>query len=120
MVKILIIDDDLALLQILQEQLGDMDYEVSVATNGIEGVAKFDENNFDLAIVDMMLPEGGGIWATNHIRRKNPQIPIIAISGEKSCLDDIEEYGANKALLKPFHFDELQKAINEFSDFTLG
>ena len=113
MASILLIDDDLAFLQILQQQLRDSGCEVSAATNGVDGVVKFDKGNFDLVIVDVMLPGGGGIWTINHIRHNKFQIPIIAISGDRSCLDDIEDYGSDKALLKPFHFDELQKAIHE-------
>ncbi len=82
MPNILVIDDDESILLMLTMALTKFGFSVEIASNGLEGVKKIDEGNFDLVITDIIMPGLDGIGVARHIRRSKKRFtPIIGISG---------------------------------------
>ncbi len=81
MAHILIVDDDELIRITLHTILERAGYETTMATNGQDGLAKFRACPADLVILDMILPEKGGIEALIEFRQAQPDVKIIAISG---------------------------------------
>ena len=75
--KILLVEDDPNFGSILKEYLSLNDYNVILAKNGIEGYEKFIKDNFDLCILDIMMPYKDGFTLAKEIRQKNESIPIF-------------------------------------------
>ena len=112
MAHILIVDDDELIRITLRTILERAGYETTMATNGQDGLNKFRARPADLIILDMILPEKGGIEALIEFRQAQPDVKIIAISGgvwgkEIDCLQTIKNLGANHCLAKPIHRDDL-------------
>ena len=81
MAKILVIDDDPSILTMLKKMLEREGYEVDTACNGSEGLDKIEDSPPDLLITDIVMPEKEGMELIFHLRRKKPELKIIAISG---------------------------------------
>ena len=116
MAHILIIDDDELVRITLHTILERAGYETTMATNGQDGLNKFRARPADLIILDMILPEKGGIEALIEFRQAQPDVKIIAISGgvwgkEIDYLQTLKELGANHYLAKPIRRDELLGVI---------
>jgi DNA-binding response OmpR family regulator len=116
--KILLIDDDVAVLRTLEIVLGDRGYDVITAKDGVEGMRLFQQNHPDLVITDLIMPEKEGIETIIEMRRGWPDTKIIAISGggrtHNECfLKMAAGLGAAAVLPKPFMPDELAAKIEE-------
>lgn len=113
--KILIIDDDLDTLRLVGLMLQRQGYQISAATNGQQGLDKAFEEDPDLILLDVMMPDMDGYEVTRRLRR-NPstmETPILMFTA-KSQLDDKVigfEVGANDYLTKPTHPSELQARV---------
>lgn len=110
MKKILIIEDDEALLQTLRTALELENFEVMSAMDGEEGFERACEKKTDLILLDWVLPSMNGLEVCQNLRKKDINTPIIILSGQKKeeidkviCL----ECGADDYLLKPFGTKEL-------------
>ncbi len=111
--KILIVDDDQDILKVLQANLNFEGYNVILAQNGIEAYQKAIEENPDLIILDLNLPDIDGIQICHKLREKNIEIPIIMLTARDSMSDKILglECGADDYIVKPFNFLELNARI---------
>src|ERR1051325_6758856 len=113
--KILIIDDDLDTLRLVGLMLQRQGYQISAATNGQQGLDKAFEEDPDLILLDIMMPDMDGYEVTRRLR-KNPstmETPILMFTA-KTQLDDKVigfEVGANDYLTKPTHPSELQARV---------
>ena len=119
MARILVIDDDELIRITLHTILQRAGYEVTLATNGQDGLKKFRERPADLVILDIIMPEMGGIEALGEFRRDAPEVKIIAISGgvmrsETDYLAAPKELGADHCLAKPFRPRDLLEAVARF------
>ena len=106
--RILLVEDERDMSLIVADTLRQQGYDVTVAYDGIEGLAKFKSDGADLIVADIMMPRLDGFAMAREIRRATSQIPIIFLTA-KSSIDDIEtgfELGANDYLKKPFEFRE--------------
>lgn len=112
--NILVIEDDLKLSKFLKKGLKEEGFNVYSSTDGIEGRDLLLENEFDLAIVDLMLPGVNGLNIIDQIRNKNCSTPIIVLSAKKQLENKIKSLrlGADDFLEKPFHISELVERIN--------
>ncbi len=112
--KILLVEDDLNLGNILSEYLSLKKYEVELCKNGEEGIEKFKMNNFDLSILDVMMPRKDGFTLAKEIRAINKNIPIIFLTAKSMLKDKIEGFniGADDYITKPFNTEELILRIN--------
>ena len=109
MSSVLVIDDEKGILQIICQVLTRFGYNVETATDGQEGIRKFDGGSFDIVITDIRMPGIDGNGVMNHIRKSEKQsIPVIAISGTPWLM---EGSGFDKILAKPFPMKELVESI---------
>ncbi|CAM3852872.1 DNA-binding response regulator [Flavobacterium branchiophilum NBRC 15030 = ATCC 35035] len=109
MVKILIIEDELAIANFLQQGLEEEQYHVIIANDGLEGLALFKQENPHLVLLDWMLPKMLGLDVCNAIRLINHDIPIIFLTAKDTLSETIDglKAGANDYIKKPFSFEEL-------------
>ena len=113
-IKILVIDDNQEILDGLKSYLGNKRYRVVTATDGLEGLKIIRENldDFDLVITDIVMPNVSGIGIISIIKNKNPNIPIIAITGMGKHPEKLaKEAYADTILSKPFDLKELLRWI---------
>lgn len=108
MKKILIVDDEKPISDIIKFNLTKEGYETVTAFDGREAITKFDEENPDLIILDLMLPELDGLEVAKEVR-KTSHIPIIMLSAKDSEFDKVIglEIGADDYVTKPFSNREL-------------
>ena len=102
MQKILVVEDDIDIQDILKNHLTDAGYDVSIAADGVDGIAKFDDT-ISLVLLDIMLPKIDGYGVCEVIRQKS-QVPIImltALSDEKDQLRGFEQQ-IDDYVSKPF------------------
>lgn len=114
-IKILIVDDDEKILQSIKDILEQRQYEISIAKTGREGLKQFETVNPGLVITDIIMPDMEGIELIKSIKKKNKNIPIIAMSGDivgQRFLKASRLLGAIDTLLKPFTAKELKDKIN--------
>lgn len=107
--KILIIEDNQDLAHLLEGHLRDLAFQVDLAFDGLSGLAKADTRNYDLIILDLMLPELDGIEVCRRLRRKNSYVPILILTAKSSEMDRVVglEIGADDYVTKPFSIREL-------------
>lgn len=107
--KILYVEDDLNLGFVVKDTLEDEGYEVKLCTDGESASQKFGSENFDLCILDIMLPKKDGFEIAELIRKLNPSIPVIFLSAKALPEDRIKglRIGADDYITKPFSTEEL-------------
>ena len=107
--NILIIEDNRDLAHLLESHLRDLSFQVVVAFDGIAGLAKADSENYDLIILDLMLPGLDGIEICRRLRRKSSYVPILMLTAKSSEMDRVVglEIGADDYVTKPFSIHEL-------------
>ena len=118
MVKILIIDDEAPIRKMLKKLLERNEYEVLEAVNGNQGIKLFNEQDPDLIISDLIMPEKEGLETIRELKKLNPDVPIIAISGggiqdPKMYLDLASKFGAIRTFAKPVDNEILLSTIKE-------
>jgi CheY-like chemotaxis protein len=87
--NILVIDDEESIVRITTIALSKFGFNVEKATNGLEGIKKFDEGHFDLVITDFLMPGLNGNGVVRHIRNSRRQFtPVIGVSGTPWLLED--------------------------------
>ena len=111
--KILIVEDEVGISNFLKQGLEEEGYEISLAFNGLEGLELATNNQFDLILLDWMLPKLPGIDVCKGIREKNKTIPILFLTAKDTVQETIEglKAGANDYIKKPFSFEELLERI---------
>jgi len=111
--KILLVEDDINLGDVLRDYLELQDYEVVRAMDGIEGLENFKPQPFDLLILDVMLPRKDGFTLANEIRQINQQVPVIFLTARGQAEDRITGFkaGCDDYITKPFSSEELELRI---------
>jgi DNA-binding response OmpR family regulator len=111
--KILLVEDDQNFGVVLRDYLSLNDFEVTLAKNGMEGFEKFKKDNYDLCILDVMMPYKDGYTLAKEIREKNKDIPLIFLTAKSMKEDVMKGYkvGADDYLNKPFDSDVLLMKI---------
>jgi DNA-binding response OmpR family regulator len=126
---ILIVEDEAGIVQFLQQGLEEEGYTITSASDGLKGFELTQKNNFDLILLDWMLPKMTGLELCKSIRLKNSHTPILFLTAKDTVQETIEglKAGANDYIKKPFSFDELLERIkihfrnqNEDEILTLG
>lgn len=114
--KVLVMDDDVITRGFVQSILEKAGFVVVVCKNGKEGVEAFNAADMDLVITDMAMPVMDGIEAIMSIRKKNGEVPIIAMSGAErgeSLLKFADFVSADATLQKPFEKKQLMKMVEK-------
>ena len=115
---ILVIEDDLELQEFVKEFLEESGYRILLANNGNEGLEMIENNQLDLILTDLLMPEKDGVRVISDVKAHHPEIPIIAMSGGQSVfspvfLEAAGTLGATKTLNKPFRNEELLQTIQD-------
>ena len=115
-IKILIVEDEVRLAEILKKQLGDSGFNADIAYDGYLGKKLVEKNNYNLIILDINLPLINGYDLCREIRKTNSNIPIIMLTAFGTSENKIAGFdaGADDYVLKPFDFRELLARINVF------
>jgi len=119
MKRILVIDDDMQMRQMLRQTLERAGYEVVDAPDGKEGMRLYRQSPPDLIITDIIMPEKEGVETIIELRRDFPDVKIIAISGgsrrlnARNCLSYVKSFGVSHVFTKPFERKELLGVIQE-------
>lgn len=118
MPRILLIEDDDSVRNMLRQTLELMGHAITEARNGKEGLALYQSANIDVVLTDIIMPDVEGMQVIRELRRQNPAVKIIAMSGggrmnARDYLRMAQKLGAARILPKPFLGDELAAAIRE-------
>ncbi len=107
--KILLVEDEETLAIGLEYNLTEEGYEVDWAKDGRQAVDFFNSSNYDLIILDIMLPYFNGFEIAEKVRAKFPQMPILMLTARTKADDKVKglELGADDYMTKPFHLQEL-------------
>ncbi len=121
MKRILVIDDDAQVRQMLKQTLERAGYEVVDAADGAKGIKFYRDEPTDLVITDIIMPEKEGIETIMELKRDFPDVKIIAVSGGGRVdpghyLEIACRLGADRTFTKPFDRVELLEAIQQLLD----
>jgi DNA-binding response OmpR family regulator len=111
--RILVAEDDAPLAEFLHQRLEQERFSVQVVTNGPEAEKLASDQNYDLVILDLNLPEAGGLDILRSIRAKRPDLPVVIVTGATMVEQRVRglDAGADDYLAKPFAFAELAARI---------
>ena len=111
--KILLVEDDPNFGIVLKDYLSMNDFDVTLAKNGMEGFEKFKRDNYDVCILDVMMPYKDGFTLAKEIREKNENVPIVFLTAKTMKEDVLKGYkaGADDYLNKPFDSEVLLMKI---------
>jgi two-component system, OmpR family, copper resistance phosphate regulon response regulator CusR len=111
--RILVIEDERKVAQALREGLEGESYSVEVANTGEDGFFMANSNQFDLVVLDVMLPGRSGIEVLSAMRKGGVQIPVLLLTARDAIEDRVSglDAGADDYLVKPFAFPELSARV---------
>lgn len=123
MPHLLVIDDELNIRNLLKLMLEREGFTVSLAENGSEGIKMYRQHQYDVIITDLLMPEKEGLETIIELKREDPGLKIIAISGGTSegtmdFLKSARLLGADAALPKPFDQETLVRTVNDVLNQT--
>lgn len=112
--RILLVEDDTSLGFVISDQLEVAGYSVTLASDGQEGFQRFNEGNFQLCILDIMMPKKDGFSLAEDIRKIDKNIPILFLSAKNLTEDKVKGFnvGGDDYLTKPFSSEELKVRVN--------
>ncbi len=115
--KVLLVDDDPDFLDIMSERMRTRGMEVDTAASGKEALEKLETQSYDAVLLDLMMPEMGGLEALQIIKDKKPEIQVILLTGHASVSKGVEaiKLGAMDFVLKPAKMEELTEKIKQAS-----
>jgi len=108
---VLLVDDEPSLVAVLKQVLEDAGYFVGSAENGRKGLELHQAGNWDVVISDRAMPEMSGEEMTKQIKRRQPDLPVILMTGCREAIIQPEQYDA--ILIKPFRFDALLTCLSK-------
>lgn len=113
--KVLLLEDELQLAKIVSETLRKRDFTVTHVLNGVLGLEAIRKNDFDICIVDVMMPFMDGFTFVEEIRKTDKQLPVLFLTAKSQTEDVVKGYdsGGNDYLKKPFSLEELILRLNE-------
>ena len=111
--KILLAEDDTSLGYVIADQLRTEGYHVTLCANGIDAYQKFNEDKFNICVLDVMMPKKDGFTLATEIRKLNSEIPIMFLTAKTMMEDKSKGFalGGDDYLTKPFSFEELHIRI---------
>jgi two-component system response regulator PhoP len=120
--RLLLVEDEPQLRENLQQFLIKSDYSVDSAADGKEGLYLGTEHPYDIAIIDIGLPEINGIELIKKLRADEISFPILILTARGNWQDKVEglEAGADDYLVKPFHNEELRARLNALARRSKG
>jgi CheY-like chemotaxis protein len=112
---ILVVDDNEDLLETFAMILKRRGYEVQTACDGVAAVDKFKEQNFDVTLMDIVMPDMNGVDAFKKIREIQPEASIILMTAysDEELIQAAKDEGVHLIIQKPIRIDRLMELINE-------
>jgi len=112
--NILLIEDEPEVAAFIKTGLEEQQYHVTIVPDGLEGATTAMEKDFDLLILDILLPGYSGLQVCRYVRTRKKELPILMLTALGTVKDKVHglENGADDYLTKPFHFEELLARIN--------
>ncbi len=112
--RILLVDDDQSILEILSDMMAIFGHDYETATDGVDALDKLKKNFFHIVITDMMMPTMDGMELLKYINANYPAIKVIVVTGYDRTFTytDVIRAGASDFISKPFNTDELEAKIN--------
>lgn len=107
--NILLVEDEAKVASFIKQGLQEQGYRVELAVNGQEGMSLFFNGDFDIAILDVVIPFISGVELCRAIKTNKPQLPVLMLTALGTTEDKVQgfEAGADDYLVKPFEFREL-------------
>ncbi len=114
-IRILLVDDEVKFLKAVSGRLSIKGFDVTTANKGDDAVAAAKKGNFDVAVVDLQMPDMDGTEVLKILKENNEFIEIIMLTGHATVDSAVEctKLGAFKYLEKPYDFDKLVEALRE-------
>ncbi len=114
MAKILVVDDQIGILQMLQILFEIEGHQVFVASNGLEAVETAKKEKLDLVLMDVKMPFMNGIEALKLIKKKNPNLPVLMMTAYAELNQKViaKEQGIVDWLYKPLDIEKLKNVVN--------
>ncbi len=113
MKKILLVEDDLSIRELLVEIFENEGYQVSSSLNGLEGIKSLQTETPDLIVMDIMMPVMDGYAFRKEMLAdpKSSSIPLLALSAQTQSIEKLADYGITNFIKKPLELDELLEAV---------
>jgi CheY-like chemotaxis protein len=113
--KILAIDDQEIIRDLLVNMFGSAGHKVTTAERGEEGIAKFKIQRFDLVVTDLSMPDLSGWEVAREVKKLRPEMPVVLITGWGQNLDEekLKTSGVDRVVTKPFRIEQLMKTVEE-------
>ncbi|GGH08470.1 response regulator transcription factor [Mucilaginibacter phyllosphaerae] len=113
MIRICVIEDEEKVSSFIKKGLNEHGYEVDIADTGETALEMVQASEYNLVILDVMLPDMSGIEICRQVRKHQPQLPVLMLSALGTIDDKVNglHSGADDYLVKPFHFNELLARI---------
>ena len=114
--RILVVDDDPDIRQVLLDRLNAYGYEVQTATDGQEALDALRRADYDGMILDIRMPRVDGLEVLRRTRKSHPSLPVVMITASKVAEDDLQAIssGAKELLLKPFDAPQLKQVVDRW------
>jgi DNA-binding NtrC family response regulator len=114
-IRLLIVDDEVRFIEALSRRLGLRDFDVTAVTSGKEALKTAEQQEFDLAIVDLKMPEMSGERLLGILKQRDPSIEVVMLTGHGSIDSAVNctKLGAFCYLQKPCETDELLRVLRE-------
>ena len=118
--RVLVIDDEPGYRELLERQLVRLGCAVDTASDGVEGVARATESDYNLAIVDLTMPRLGGLDVLEQLKKTKPRLPVVLITGFASVETAVYamRHGAADVVLKPFDLDPFLARVKKLLEET--
>jgi two-component system cell cycle response regulator len=112
--RVLVVDDDRTILELLENLLSGLGYECALAQDGREAVQLLQQEHFDVVLTDMIMPHLGGLELLRHIRENYPRTDVIVVTGHPAnfTFTSVIKAGAIDFIVKPFNGDELEAKLS--------
>jgi DNA-binding response OmpR family regulator len=118
--RVLIVEDEKNIARVLQLELEFEGYTVDIAYTGTDGLIKYREQQWDLVLLDLMLPGLNGLDVLRRIRATEDETPVILLTAKNNTEDKVAglDLGANDYVTKPFEIEELLARVRSAIRFT--
>lgn len=113
MIKVLLVEDNVKIVENIVEYFKD-DMDITFVYDGSDAIDYLNNCDYDVVILDLMLPEVNGMSVLSHISKKNINVGVIVLTAKEELGDKLKAFdlGANDYLTKPFYMEELNARIN--------
>jgi DNA-binding response OmpR family regulator len=113
--SVLVLEDEEHIRTMLVDALSGAGHRVESATDGLTGLARFKDGNFDVVLTDLSLPECSGLDVARSVKRMRPETPVVLITGWGHLLDPerLRKSGVDLMLVKPFRLERVLSVVGD-------